>query len=259
MPEQPALRRLPLAVRAALSLYPVWWRERYGADAQSAVADLLDDGRSPIRMSVDCFVGAGRACLRGPQGLGGAREPRWTAHASAPLTSKSVSTLTTVSACSSFLLALSSALPWYGLAIPDNRPWPWNFQFAYSAASSWLSSGLAPGQQGMGMAVVIVAVIIAAFAVGVRISFRRAPALDIRSPTLLLAGLATTVCVLCFLEASARPPLGDGPPLSLDYGGVFGMLAAVACAASSWCAVAVINRMAKRSASTPARLTGDLA
>ncbi|HXY43539.1 MAG TPA: hypothetical protein VEH29_05090 [Acidimicrobiales bacterium] len=56
---------VPLLARAAVALYPRWWRERYGEDLLSFVTDLRFDDRSVLRALPDLVAGALRARLSG--------------------------------------------------------------------------------------------------------------------------------------------------------------------------------------------------
>jgi len=48
-------------VKLALSCYPQWWRERYGAEVCVHARDMVADGRSSVMLSLGLMVGAARA------------------------------------------------------------------------------------------------------------------------------------------------------------------------------------------------------
>src|SRR5580658_7408653 len=51
------------AIRAALRLYPRWWRDRYGTDAEVTAAGLVGDGRPLVSVIVNLLRGAVDATL----------------------------------------------------------------------------------------------------------------------------------------------------------------------------------------------------
>lgn len=65
---------------------------------------------------------------------------------------------------------------------------------------------------------------------------------ELRTAPMALAGLATALLAVTLLEALARPPYGDGPPLTLDWGAPIGLITAVVSAAGAWWAVIVALR-----------------
>jgi hypothetical protein len=58
----------PLAIRAAMALYPRWWRERYEAEQKAFMQDLRGEGRSLGRATANLAAGAVSARLR-PTGM----------------------------------------------------------------------------------------------------------------------------------------------------------------------------------------------
>lgn len=56
---------VPLLGRAAVALYPPWWRERYGEGQSAFLSDLKGDGRSVLRALPDLVAGAARARISG--------------------------------------------------------------------------------------------------------------------------------------------------------------------------------------------------
>lgn len=55
----------PLIGRAAIALYPSWWRDRYGEDQLGFLADLRGEGRSVAQVLPNLFAGALRARISG--------------------------------------------------------------------------------------------------------------------------------------------------------------------------------------------------
>jgi hypothetical protein len=51
-------------IAAAFAFYPAWWRERYLEEAHSVTENLVADGRSPLAVATNLFVGALRARVR---------------------------------------------------------------------------------------------------------------------------------------------------------------------------------------------------
>lgn len=165
-------------------------------------------------------------------------------------------------ACVLALLALAgstSTLSWYGGQSPTaTLPGPFDITSGVTATSHWLTpeSGLPwmrPGGQGwgylllassLGMAVVALVVLLMAWFGGVerlRIS-------------VLSAGVATAsivLDVLVGLALPARPPLGAGPPMVLDWGAVIGFLLAVTCSVAAWWAFAVCETRRRSSRRRP--------
>jgi|GEM_PF-1248697 hypothetical protein len=54
-----------LLARAAIALYPTWWRDRYGEDQLSFMSDLRHEGRSVARALPNLLAGALRARVSG--------------------------------------------------------------------------------------------------------------------------------------------------------------------------------------------------
>jgi hypothetical protein len=45
------------AVRCSLRCYPVWWRQRYGAEQQELAEELAADGRPPWLLAAGLLAG----------------------------------------------------------------------------------------------------------------------------------------------------------------------------------------------------------
>jgi hypothetical protein len=56
---------VPVLGRAAVALYPAWWRQRYGEDQSAFLSDLKGEGRSVLRVLPNLVAGAARARLSG--------------------------------------------------------------------------------------------------------------------------------------------------------------------------------------------------
>jgi hypothetical protein len=52
------------SVELALRCYPRWWRDRYDEEIRAVVADLTEDGHSPLAVTLNLFRGALRARTR---------------------------------------------------------------------------------------------------------------------------------------------------------------------------------------------------
>jgi hypothetical protein len=161
-------------------------------------------------------------------------DPPWTAKPVVPSASRR--SVLDVALAGSMLGALgvaaSTLLPWYGL-YENTATWGatvWNLQGGRDALAPALGiSAFSPGSRFWGLLILGLSCVLAALA-GIAIILlqrKRRPATR-RSRLLVVAvailSLATIIAVV--LEAHARPPLGDGPPLQFDWGAVVGFLAA---------------------------------
>ena len=125
-------------------------------------------------------------------------------------------------------VAISTTLPWFGL--DDSMGVGFlRLQDEMSALSRYLEpaqgGSVSPGTPGWGFLILALscgAVAVAIITVAGLLFGRRVPL----GWYVLLTALALLLVVASLLDAHARPPLGDGPPLRFSWGAVVGVTAA---------------------------------
>lgn len=161
---------------------------------------------------------------------------------------RTVSRLLGASAIESIILAASTTLPWYGLSQPTGLYLNPSFDPLSSVLSPIKPMGMSPGQQDWGLLILLTAVLVALLAmVGEIVTSRHPQEVATRRNLILTEAIAATAMLaMVGLEVIARPPFGDGPALSLDWGGVVGIAAATGVAVAAWCAWRVSRQAAVR-------------
>jgi hypothetical protein len=197
-----------------------------GGEGLRCVADLCDNPtvRGPAE-KVDLFD-----------------DPPWT---TAPPPRRCLSPLVALAVCilGSGGVAISTMLPWYqsGEASPG-----------FSATSQYLTgSSLHPGMPAFGYLVLAMSCffLVLASIDWVVVRWRAQPVANV--VMWLTAGVAISAAallLLVILEAHARPPWGDSPPLSSGWGAAVGLIASVtSLVGAAWAlTVCVLDRMGLR-------------
>jgi hypothetical protein len=144
-------------------------------------------------------------------------------------------------------VAASTVLPWYGLD-ENTATWVWNLQGGRNAFGPALGiSALSPGAGFWGLLILGLSCVLAAAAGIAIILFQRKQGPAVGRSGLLIVGVAilsVATIIAVVLEAHARPPLGDGPPLRFDWGAVVGFLAAAVSLIGAITALFVCTRSA---------------
>lgn len=160
------------------------------------------------------------------------------------------------------LAASTSMLTWYGEQTPTaTLPGPFDVTSGVSALSQWLTPEptlpwMRPGGQGWGYLLLATSLGMAVMALTV-LSIAWFGGVERLATSVLTLGVATAsiaLVVLVGMALPARPPLGDGPPMVLDWGAVIGFALAVTSSTAAWWALAVCEtrRRQKARASSPA-------
>jgi hypothetical protein len=158
-------------------------------------------------------------------------DPPWTDKPVVPSASRRSVLDVALAACmlGALGVAASTVLPWYGLD-ENTATWVWNLQGGRDALAPALGiSAFSPGARFWGLLILGLSCVLVAVA-GIAIILlqrKRRPATG--GSRLLVVGVAIlslAMIIAVVLEAHARPPLGDGPPLRFDWGAVVGFLAA---------------------------------
>jgi len=140
-------------------------------------------------------------------------------------------------------------LPWYGSLEATDGPWPLSSP-GVSATSPYLNgSSLSPGSQAFGYLMLALSswtLVLASLHWVVVRRLTEEPASNL--VMWLAAGVALSAGALLLgiiLEAHARPPFGDGPPLALDWGATVGVIAAGVSLVGALCALTAcaLNRL----------------
>lgn len=129
-------------------------------------------------------------------------------------------------------LAASTFLPWYGSDTVGSLS-VWKLSAETNALSTFLlppagSSSYSPGTYNWGYLILGLSCAVAVLAGIAILVLPLQSERNIRWSVPLLFGIviaALTLVVLVALEARAKPPFGDGPPLRFDWGAVVGVLA----------------------------------
>jgi hypothetical protein len=140
-------------------------------------------------------------------------------------------------------VAISTALPWFGF--DDNTAHGFlGLTDEASAVSQYLVSSpghsLSPGTQGWGFLILTLSSLLtvvgsatfAAYLIG------RSPPVGLY---VFLLALGAVLFIACILDAHARPPFGDGPPLRFSWGAVVGVISATAALVGT-CLALIIGR-----------------
>jgi hypothetical protein len=144
-------------------------------------------------------------------------------------------------------VAASTVLPWYGLD-ENTATWVWNLQGGRNALARALGiSAFSPGSRFWGLLILGLSCVLAVVAGIATILLQPKRRKSMWTSRLLVVGVAILALALIFavvLEAHARPPLGDGPPLRFDWGAVIGFLAAAVSLIGAITALFVCTRSA---------------
>jgi hypothetical protein len=144
-------------------------------------------------------------------------------------------------------VAASTVLPWYGLG-ENFATWVWHLQGGRNAFGPALGiSTFSPGARFWGLLILGLSCVLAVLAGIAIILFQRKQRTAIvrtRVVVVCVAILSLALIVAVVLEAQARPPLGDGPPLRFDWGAVIGFLAAAVSLIGAITALFVCTRPA---------------
>lgn len=126
------------------------------------------------------------------------------------------------------MAAISTTLPWFGL--DENVGVGFlRLQDQSSALSPYLQppqvGSLSPGTREWGFLILALSsgvALLAIVTIAMHLNGRRAPS----GLFVVLAVLALLLALACVLDAHAKPPWGDGPPLRFSWGAVVGVAAA---------------------------------
>ena len=148
-----------------------------------------------------------------------------------------------MSAAGSFGLAASlRCLPFYGLMEPNNSPWPFDVLGTRNALAVPLalpaSRFMVPGSRSFGYLVLSWALVVGLFTLVLLPLGRRM----FQWAMAVVAVGSSSLPVLALLELFARPPYGDGPPLSFSWGAVVAVGAAFVAALAAWAPVVAYVR-----------------
>ena len=149
-------------------------------------------------------------------------------------------------AIGSWGVVISIWLPWYGLPVASS----WRFDMSNEVnivSRRLVVSFMRPGSQSWGLAILGLSLSGVALALCALYLLKRARGLSTASRFYLTVGMSvvsTVLVLVTVLAALARPPYGDGPPLSFDWGAVVGMIAALLSAGGGlWaCAICAADR-----------------
>ena len=157
-------------------------------------------------------------------------DPPWTGPPPVAARHRPLSAVAALGVCllGALGVAISTTLPWFGLDDSIGIGFL-RLQSEMSALSRYLEpvqgGSVSPGTQGWGFLILalscgaawVAIITLAGLGIG-----RRVPV----GLYVLLTALALLLVVASVLDAHARPPLGDGPPLRFSWGAVVGVTAA---------------------------------
>jgi hypothetical protein len=140
-------------------------------------------------------------------------------------------------------VAISTALPWFGF--DDNSAHGFlGLKDEASALSPYLASAqgnsFSPGTQDWGILILALSSFVAVVGVAMAAVYLigRSPPFGLYIPLVLLAA---PLAIACILDAHARPPFGDGPPLRFSWGAVIGVASAATSLAGA-CSALILRR-----------------